>query len=407
MAENNNSVNPFITVPAGVFKAAMANTSEETSRPMLRAVHIEGAADGNGMRVDVVATDSYSLFHASYNLGADGFGMGGVEGIDKISFDVEPTDRLGACGALRIELLEGGAVEVTEYAKAKKRGGITPMAAAAAAYKPTSYHRWGMVEGKYPDWRQLMPKSGTLNAVAGFNAQPDRMAAAFKALKDATDSQQVTFDGMSAKSDCGKYGGPLLFSAIGIHNGVRAEAIIMPQASDDLVVGKPHGETITKAAYDDMCALYRKHALRANELEKELATLKEQAPEAEYERELRRRYSKRNVELVEKVEQLEAEIAALKEQKAQEPEEVTAIVKAEQPSAPAIEDDGVFLTIDTSMVEGFIVRSKDGSPLLLATGNKANAWLMGDTKALEKRVAKTFPEVKWSSKRKAWWAAVA
>lgn len=406
MAENNNNVNPFITVPAGVFKAAMANTSKEAGLPMLRAVHVEGAADGNGMRVDVVATDSYSLFHASYNLGADGFGMGGVEGIDKVSFDVEPTDKLGNCGALRIELLDGGAVEVTEYAKAKARAAITSMAAAAAAYKPTSYHRWGTVDGKYPDWRQLMPKDGTLNAAAGFNVEPDRMAAAFKTLKDATGVPQATFEGMAAK-DKSKYGGPLLFSAMDINNGVRAEVIVMPQASDGLVVGAQRGETVTKAAYDDMCALYRKHALRADELEKELAALKEQTPDAEYELDLRKRFQERNLELVEKVEQLEAEIAELKEQKAHEPEEVAAIVKAEQPAVPAIEDDGVFLTIDTSMVQGYIVRSKDGSPLALATQNGTNAWLQGDMKALGDAIKGTFPEVRWSSKRRAFWAKIA
>ena len=396
MAENNST--QYITVPAGILKAAMANTSKEASRPTLRAVRIEGKPCGGQLAVDVVATDSYSMFHGSYTIEGDGFG-----GIDKgICWNVEPTDKLGNCGALRIEAIEGGAFEVTEYAKARARAAITSMAAAAAAYKPTAYHRWGVVDGTYPDWRQLVPKPDALKAVAGFNVDPSRMAAAFKTLKDATDVPQATFEGMAVRDKYDKYGGPLVFSAT--DGKLRAEVIVMPQASDGFVVGMQRGETVTKAAYDDMCALYRKHALRAEELEKELAALKEQTPDAEYEHDLRKRFQERNLELVEKVEQLEAEIAALK---AQEPEEVTAIVKAEQPAAPAIEDDGVFLTIDTSMVEGYIVRSKDGSPLALATQNGTNAWLQGDMKALGDAIKGTFPGVRWSSKRRAFWAKIA
>ena len=72
-----------------------------------------------------------------------------------------------------------------------------------------------------------------------------------------------------------------------------------------------------------------------------------------------------------------------------------------------VEDDGVFLTIDTSKTRGFVVRSKDGSPLLLATGNASNVWLTGDAKALRKRIEETLPEFKWSDKRKALWTEIA
>ena len=401
----------FVTVPAGVMRAALGATSGDSYRPILGAVQLAGEVHAGELHVTVAACDSYRLFVGEYCLKDDFFN------IDGSSFEwlVKPTNKLGTAQAVRVECTgEGrGAFEVTTY---KGRSTLTPIARAAAKLDPAAWHRWDEPEGNYPNWKQLMPE-GELKAAAGWAASPAYVADAYKALRDATGEDSVTFDGMDAK-DGAKVAGPLLYSAHG--DGVTARYLVMPQRdAGTLVVGgttKGGEPMVTKTAYDEMSTLYRRHALRRAELEKqveeltaEVERLKESTAAAdehmysaehvqhvadEYQAVIDRQHDEL-MEAHDRINALEAEVA-----------NAGKVIQL-APRGATVEDDGVFLTIDAANAHGFIVRSKDGSPLLLATQNDTNIWLTGDTKALRERIESLTDGLSWSAKRKAWWASKA
>lgn len=425
---DNTSTNQFVTIPAGVVRAAIGATSKDLGRYVLGAFQVHGKLVGGKLWVTVAACDSYRLFTADYDLEPDFFG--GIT--EEFEWLVRPNNKLGTALAVRVERVGNGngAFEVTTY---KGKSSLPPMARAAAKVNPDAWHMWDEPDGDFPSWKQLMPDWKNLNAAAGWVASSAYVQDAYKALHDATNGENVTFDGMNAKPET-SIAGPLLFSAHS--DDVRARYLIMPIRDDGtLVVGRSRrseADMVDKKAYDEMCALYRKHALREEELEAEVKRLQESTPDGEYEKDLREKFQARNLELVGRIEELEAELAkstaaaeALEDgieerdnriaeleknvaflevevtELEAEPEEDAKIVKFTAPVS--VVDDGVFLTIDTSAATGFIVRSADGSPLLLLSENSENFWLTGAFAALRERVAEVLPQLNWSAKRKAWW----
>lgn len=424
MSDNTNTTQ-FVVVPAGVMRAAASIASNDDGRPVLRAVQLAGKVDGDELRVTVTSTDSYRLFTAEYALASDLFG--GIEG--EFEWLVQPTSKLGTAESIRVERVGSykGAFEVTTY---KGRSTTPSMNRACAKFEPAAYHRWDEVDGPYPNWRQLIPSNPS--AAAGWAANPKYAQEAYKALGDATGGglSGVVFEGMESGGSTGKRanaGGPLLFSARG--ESVTARCVLMPVVSEfEVVVGaaaKGGKAKVDKKAYDEMCELYRKHALREEELEAEVKRLTE---EVEHERDMHQKYQARNVELAETVEGLEARlaepvaeadgdaiaerdhrIAALEEEVMDLESQVDAL-RAEatkvvpfNPDGAKVVDDGTFITI--SDANGFIVRSGDGSPLLLMTETPENVWLTGATRALRARLAELLPDMfEWSAKRRAWWA---